>query len=509
MPWIATATMPFSLMILLQHIIDFQHIAKKLLVALTLTVCLALLPFAPTIAQSDSLPELGDPASQTLNPQQEAEIGLQFYNQLLAAPNYIADQELQHYLNQLGRQISSNSSLPDTPLHFNFLQENELNAFAVPGGYITFHSGLLLATESESELASVVGHEIAHLSQRHLPRMLARANAAKIPTTAAIIASILIGGRTGIAGITLANANALSRQLAYSRKFEQEADAIGMKMMANSGYDPKAMAGFFNKLQRFNLLTNQDVPEFLRAHPLSYTRIAEAEARQSSYKNTAHHSSFAFLLAKAKIQALYAGRPETAEQVLAEQVKQFSGIEKDAAIYGLALAKMRLRQFEDAVERLQPVLSRHPDNPSIQLAQAEIELAAGNSANAVKLYHALTQAKPELIYLNYFYLNALLRHKDAATAKKLCRYLLRRHPAEFMLYRPLSKANVQLGLHTEAHQADAEYFSALGKYQNAIAALKLAIRDNQGHSQYLKQSITARIAELERSAGIDNTRKKP
>jgi len=210
---------------------------------------------------TSNLPELGDSASAYLNKRQEEQIGKQFLRQL--------------------------------------------NAFAVPGGYIVFHTGLILTTETESELASVVGHEIAHLSQRHLPRMIAKAEASKLPTTAAIIASLLIGGQVGVAGVTLANANLISNQLAYSREFEKEADAIGIQMMSNSGFDPQGTASFFDKLQRYTLVTSDDVPEFLRSHPLSYTRVAEAESRLAALPKQRHSSSIEFHLVKAKIRALH------------------------------------------------------------------------------------------------------------------------------------------------------------------------------------------------------------
>ena len=161
-----------------------------------LSLLMALYPFGRASSQSN-LPELGDSATKYLNRQQEDQIGKGFYRALIRSEDFVTDPEIQHYLNQLGRAVGQNAGMRGVTLHFNLLDVKELNAFAVPGGYITFHSGLVLATESESELASVMGHEIAHLSQRHLPRMLAKAEAAKLPTTAAIIASILLGGQLG------------------------------------------------------------------------------------------------------------------------------------------------------------------------------------------------------------------------------------------------------------------------------------------------------------------------
>jgi predicted Zn-dependent protease len=455
-------------------------------------------PAGYALAQSDSLPELGEAATQYLTSQQEADIGKQFLRELLGQDNFVSDPELQHYLNQLGRGVGRNASLQNVTLYFNLLEENELNAFAVPGGYITFNTGLLLTTETESELASVVGHEIAHLSQRHLPRMVARAQAAKLPTTAAILASILVGGQAGIAGVTLANANLLSNQLAYSREFEREADAIGMKLLSDSGFDPSAMAEFFNRLQRFNVISSKDVPEFLRTHPLSYTRIAESESRQKSYPAITHESSFEFHLAKAKIQAIYSGSPGDAIRILEEDIARSEGQQKDAKQYGLTLAKIRLRDYTGAMQTLSPLVTKYPTVPAIQIARAQLTAELGAHEEVVQIYQDLIDRHPEKIFIKYYYIETLLEQGDAAAAKKIARHQLRRTPGEYNLYRKLARANVELDDLVEAHQADAEYLAAIGRYQQAIASLKLALRDNAGNSQYLSQSIESRITSLER-----------
>ena len=445
-----------------------------------------------------ALPELGDNATQFLSPDQEAHIGQLFLQQLISAPNYINDEEIKHYLNTIARKIGENAALRGTTLQLNLLANNELNAFAVPGGYITFHSGLLLSTESESELASVIGHEIAHISQRHLPRLLAKADAQKIPLILATIGSVLIGGQAGVAGITLANASAISNQLSYSRDFEREADAVGMTIMASSGYDPRGMGQFFNKLQRFNLITTKDVPEFLRSHPLSYTRIAEAESRLSRFPNVSHESSLAFHFVKAKIQALYSGRAEDAVDILSSSAEKSTGSEKVASLYGLALAKGRLRNYDEGMEILNPLIDGHPDQIFLQIAAAILEKDAGKTGEAVSRLKSVVEKSPDELYLQHYYLEALLAHGDAATAKKVARYQIRRHPAETALYRSLSKANVAMNNLVEAHQADAEYLALIGKYQPAVDALKLALRDNATNSEYFTKSIEARITQLER-----------
>ncbi len=460
-----------------------------------------LLPAQSTVhARDGALPELGEAATRYLDPDDEQMIGRRFLRELMAMDNYISDHELRHYLNSLGKRIGSNANLGGITPRLNLIRENELNAFAVPGGYITFNSGLLLTTENESELASVVGHEIAHLSQRHLPRMIAQSQASKIPTTAAILASILVGGQAGVAGVTLANATLLSNRLAYSREFEREADAIGIELMAKSGYDPRAMSAFFAKLQRFNFVSDKAVPEFLRTHPLSYTRMAESEARISAYPRVRHESSLDFHLARARVQALYGDPQADIRQVLEERVRQSRGIQRLAWQYGLALALMEARRFDEAKALADEVGQHLPDTPQVQAARAEITRQSGNPAAAALAYGGLVEKYPESGYLRYAYLEALLEAGSAAEAKRFARFQLRRHPGEYELYLLLSRANVALGLLAEAHQADAEYHAVLGRFGAALSSLKLALRENNDESQYLTQAIEARIKELEREA---------
>lgn len=453
------------------------------------------LPVTAADDESDPLPELGDSATLIFSPAQEKRIGQQFLRQLIRDKDYISDPELNAYLNRLGARVAQNASLRDTPVTVHLLQNPDLNAFAVPGGHITFHTGLLLAAEDESELASVMGHEIAHISQRHLPRMLAKAEASKLPAAAAILASVLVGGKVGLAGLTVANAALLSNQLAYTRDFEREADSIGIKLLAEAGFDPEAMARFFSKIDRHGGL-GDEAPEFLRTHPLSYTRIAEAENRAGTYPAKTYPASRAFLLAKAKIRALYSPQERDALAYFKDQAERASREAKNAAIYGIALAQRKLRQPEQARATLQPLLDAHPDEVAFQLARAEIDMASGNPAPAAARYEKLTKAHPQSVYLVRYQARALIASGDAAGAKRVVRHQLRRHKDRFVLYPLLSKSNAKLGLLAEAHQATAEFHAALGEYRAAEASLKQALRENDSEG-YLHQSITARLQVLE------------
>lgn len=440
----------------------------------------------------DPLPELGDSAGRVLTPVQEERIGQQFLRALLRDNGYVGDAELNAYINHLGDRVARHASLRGMPISVHLYENPQLNAFAVPGGHITFHTGLITATEDENELAAVMAHEISHISQRHLPRMLAKAQASTLPAAAAILASVLVGGQTGLAGLTVANAALVSNQLAYTREFEREADAIGIQLAVRAGFDPSAMGRFFNKLDR----RSEEGPEYLRTHPLSYTRIAEAENRAATYSTRDYPSSRAYHLAKAKIRALHSPRNHDVIAHFREQGESESEDERIAATYGLALAQRQRRQFDQAGATLQPLLDSYPNEPAFQLAQAEIDRISGKPALAVARYARLVEARPELIWLTYYQVEALIANGEAAAAKRVIRHRLRRHKDMFKLYPLLAKSNAKQGLLAESHQAIAEFHAALGEYAQAVSFLKLALRESDSEG-YLHESISARLREFE------------
>ncbi len=456
---------------------------------------------ASGFAQSSDLPELGDNADKYLNPNQEKHIGQAFLRRLLIDKHYVEDDELLDYLQSIGDHIAATADLRGMRLTFNLLQNNTLNAFAVPGGYITFNTGLISTTDTESELASVVAHETAHLTQRHLPRLVARSSENKIPALAAIIGSILVGGQAGLAGITATTATLASNQLSFTREFEREADAIGIKLLADAHYDPNGMASFFGKLERYTRHDNTQIPEFLRTHPLSYTRIAESEARAGEYPDQNHRSSFEYHLAKAKIQALYTKHRDDPKLYFADQLKSDQAEIRDAAIYGTAIALTASRNYDKARVALAPLLERHPDNLWIQSARAKIDLADNKAARAINRYQALVRDNSHKTYLNYYLANAYLANNQPHLAKKVIRYQIRRNPGLYRLYALLSKTNAAQGNLAEAHQADAEYHATLGNYKGAIESLKLAQREAAAEG-YLAKSIAARLAELEEKQAL-------
>ncbi len=459
--------------------------------------CVALLLFlyvaVPGYGQVSDLPELGNKAAQVLSPIQERYIGQDFFWRLLSNGRYADDHELQDYLQSLGDRIGGQTGLH---LTFSLIQDNSLNAFAVPGGYITFHTGLISTTQTESELASVVGHEIAHVTQRHLPRLLARADRQKVPALAAILASVLIGGQPGVAGAVTTQAALIANQLSYTREFEREADAIGIRLLAQADFDPKAMAEFFNKLERYSQHAGTEVPPFLQTHPLTYTRIAESRNRAREYPERVYTSSFEYYLAKARIRALFVERQDDPLPFFLEQANSPIVHERAAAEYGTALALLNDNDPVGAEKAIIDLSLRYPGHPWVQLLHGRIETKLEKFDDGIDRIRRILEKHPEERYISYYLAQAYLDSSQPASAHKSLRYQIRRNPDDWRLHHLLSKTNVALDRPAEADQSKAEYLGLLGNYKGAMAVLKRALKQT-GKESYLGQSIQSRIKEFE------------
>ena len=203
----------------------------------------------------------------------------------------VNDPTLKEYLDNLGNRLIESLGLPKDSFTFFLINDNTVNAFAVPGGYIGVHTGLLLTAANEAEVASVLGHEIAHVTQQHIPRMVSAQKQNMLPNLATLLAGILLGGQATEAAIAITSARSIENQLTFTRSFEREADRIGITVLANSGYDTNSMADFFLRMQQANTLYETNAPQFLLTHPITTDRIAEAKARAANYPHTAKNDN--------------------------------------------------------------------------------------------------------------------------------------------------------------------------------------------------------------------------
>ena len=286
------------------------------------------------------LPKLGEPADAAMSPREEYEIGARITAQIHSAGYALEDPELVEYITRLGWHIASHSR--DLPEHLQFfmVRDPRINAFALPGGFMGFNAGLLMAAESESELAGVMAHELAHVTQRHIARTMEGTRVADIATWAAVLAAIIAGSAAPdvvLGALSLGQAATLQRQINYTRNHELEADRIGIGTMMSAGFDPAGMVSFFQRLEQQSRLYGSGMPEILRTHPVNTTRIAEARARaQRQSDGSDAERPLTFQLMRARARVLTAERPSAALDHFRRRLERTS--DDPAEHYGAALA---------------------------------------------------------------------------------------------------------------------------------------------------------------------------
>lgn len=461
-------------------------------------LALTLIVSAPTLANPVALPDLGDASASILPPAKERRLGENLVRQARRSVVFLDDPEVNAYLQALGEKLVASGDT--TPYDFRFfaIADSSINAFALPGGFIGVHTGLLLAAQSEAELASVLAHEVAHITQRHIPRMIAEAQRTTLPSMAALLAALVLAGsgqKGGDAAIALTTATVAQHGINFTRAAEQEADRLGIELLASAGFEPRAMPAFFERLQALNRHNETNLPEFLRTHPVTSARIAESRDRAERFSYRQLPDSNEFRHARSKVRALTGG--DVAETVRGFQYNLSQGkyANLDAERYGYAVALTRARRYETARAEIQKLVNRQPTSTAYRIAQAENEMAAGRQAAALKIYEAAYQRHPGYYPMQRYYAQALLKAGRAAQAVPVVREALKQRADDPALYALWAKAAGAVGRKAESHQALAEHYYWNGDLRAAVQQLQLAKRYS-GDNFYLQSSLDARIQAI-------------
>jgi predicted Zn-dependent protease len=409
----------------------------------------------------------------------------------------LPDPLLKDFVESSVYRLAETSQLQDRRLVFVLLDSPQLNAFAAPGGVIGVNGGLFLHAQTEGEYASVLAHELAHLSQRHFARGLEEQKRMQVPMMAAMLAGVVAAaagaGDAGIAAIASTQAAAIQAQRRFSRQNEQEADRIGILNLQQAGYDPRAMPSMFERLMRQYRYTRVP-PEFLLTHPLSESRVADTRNRAEQFASSGSQDSLRYQLMRARVQLTYESSPGLA-------AKRFRALldespELDAARYGLVLAQIKGGQLKEAGSNLQPLLAKAPNDIVYNLAQVELDIA-GNRLDAASqrlqrllgLYPASYPARQSLSEL-------LLKQNRPAEAEQQLDRLLGERPSDAELWFQQAETRGLSGNIIGLHQARAEYFALVGDYDQALEQLDFARRRANDNFQ-LAARIDARHSELE------------
>ena len=451
--------------------------------AIILALSLILFP-APQQAVEISkieLPDMGDSSGALISPAEEKEFGEEFFRSLHAQISINQDAEIQQYIQSIGEKLVANSDAPGYPFHFFVVLDNNINAFAGPGGYIGVNSGLILITEAESELASVMGHEIAHVTQRHLYRSYEASSRLSIPTVAATLAAILLGTQSaalGQAAIMAVQGGSIQFQINFTRENEAEADRVGMQILAASQFDPRSMPTFFERLQQSTRYSGDNVPEFLRTHPVTVSRISDTRGRAETYPYKQYPDSLAYQLTKAKIRVLTS--TDNIDTLKYFQLRATQGTTEQRAVarYGLGLCAFNSQRFNEAETVFQQLNKEYPNQPQYEAALARTALDSKNYNIALARYKKLAEQFPDNDAIKLEYISSLLKTGNAELARKnllLLKPKTRQLPTYSQL---LAQVYSDLNQPAESHRYLAEFYYATGQTKEAIMQIKLALKSN-------------------------------
>ena len=473
-----------------------MHIIFRLL----LSLLLVLRPLA-ALPQSnfDDLPNLGDASGQVISPKQDKALGAYFMRQIRQAGMVLDDVETTSYLQALGHKLAIHSENPGYGFTFFLVDDTSINAFAGPGGYIGANVGLILAAEAESELAGVMAHEIAHVTQRHLARSFQAQERMSLPTTAAILAAILIGAAAdpgaGAAALTAASAAGMQRQINFTRANEKEADRVGIQTLADAGFDPYGMPGFFERLQKNSKLYGTRPPEFLSTHPVTTNRIAEAVSRADTYPKVKEYTNLDFLLLQAKLRVANFDNPK---QVLAD-VRRYegkSGGKSPVEQYEFSLLLSENEQYNEALPIMQKLQKNDPDRITYRLALTRILRASKQEREALDIYEDTLELYPGELTVILPYATTLMAAGDADKAYSLLSEITSDNQADPKIYKLLAQAAGATNHPIQTHTAMSRYYFLNGYTNQAIEQLKLAEK-SPGLSSYQTARIQAGITNLE------------
>lgn len=454
---------------------------------------------------ASELPNLGDNNSSTFSKQQEYELGRAWLRSLKGQAPTISDPLVLNFIENLVYQIASHSELDDLDLELVVVDSPELNAFAVPGGVMGINSGLFLYAQNEGQMASVISHELAHLSQRHFARQLEDSQRKQPFEMAALLASILLiasgNGEAGIAGLAVTQAASIQSYLSFSREHEKEADRIGFKTLAKSGFNPYDMPAMFQQMlnaRRYSI----NPPEYLLTHPITESRVADAHNRANNYKDKGSPLKLDYQLIQARLQVYHNSRPDLDEHYRNQLKQSQPGIKQDAARYALALTEKKLGKNAEALRTIQPLLNKYPDNLIIHYSKAELLIANLEFAKADELLTQQLDFSPQFLPFQILQVENYNKQKNFAKAQSLLKKLSTKYPQHTNIWYQLAEISGLAGDILQVHQARAEYFFLTSRYALAIQQLGFAkLLSNQDF--HLTSRLDTRIEQIEK---VKNTR---
>ena len=451
---------------------------------------------APVPAQ---LPDLGDASGSELSLQTERKLGESIVREIrFREPTYLDDPEIAEYLNGLGARLIAAPPGGRQDFELFAMRDSSINAFALPGGFLGVHTGLISASENESEIASVIAHEMAHVTQRHIARQIGIQKQMQMPVMIAMAAAILLArSRPDLASgaAMAAQGSAVQTQLSYSRDFEREADRIGFQTLSGSGFDARAMGAFFEKMQRYSrIMDSGSVPSYLRSHPVTAERISEAQDRAERTPLKQHVDSLEYHLVRAKVRA-EANEPGDAVKMFSDAVSDRRFANEPGARYGLAVALLRAKEPKRAEAEIARLRADQVSSPMVDTLAARARLALGDHGGALALLKAALERYPHRRPILYALLGTLQDQGRFDEVLAMLAEPLRLYQRDPKLHEARAKAYASQGKRLLQHQAQAEVYMLQGSLPAAIEQLQFAQTSGDGNF-YDLSVVEARLKEL-------------
>ena len=445
---------------------------KRLMLVATLG---ALVFVAGAGADDIDLPDMGSPADAILNNTEEAQIGRMIMRDIRNSGQVVEDPLITEYLNDIGSRIAAQSNKGDHAFTFFAVDDERINAFALPGGFIGVHTGLLESSRNEDELAGVIAHEVAHVTQRHIARAIHANSRQSILTTAMMLGAIIVAAAGGSSdavqgAMAVAQGTAAQQQINFTRTNEYEADRVGIAALADAGFDPYGMASFFEVMSRQQTSSPEmRAPEFMRTHPVTTARIAEARNRAREYPPISSDDSIGYGIARTRI---IVARFDTAQEAVAHFEARDYEAQNDVERYGRAVAYQRADDHLGALDIFEELLDKDKSVIAYHIGLGQTLVALDQTSDAIKIFERALELFPRNIPLVIEY--GEMRQPKKAHALLLD--LMNNVPPTPEQVRLIARAASQAGEEAEAYYYLSEYRLMIGDLSGGIGYLQQALR---------------------------------
>lgn len=475
-----------------------MRLKSAFITAISALLTISVLSSEPLKAQTNfKLPDLGTSALQALPLEKEQAIGEVMMMQIRGSSPVINDPVLDEYLTTLGRKLVANANDVRFPFSFFWINNPEINAFAFYGGHVGVHTGLMAQSDNESQFASVLGHEIAHVTQRHLARRIQQQQDNSALTIAGMIAGILATVVSPDAGIAIISANqtqAAFSQLTHSRSAEQEADRIGMQTLNNAGFDPYASSEFLTKLAA-QLRYKYKPPAFLLTHPLPESRVSDVRLRAQQYDKRQYPPSLEFNLAKSRVIARYHHKPKDAENLFRKLIKDNSFYNTTALKYGLGISLLDQKKLADAAVILEDLLASDPKNLFYIDTHTDLLIAQEKPDEAVNFLANLHNNRPNNQVITLNYANAALEAEQYPLAEQLLKSFLLEKPDHNLAKQLLADTYKKQNNLAAYHEANADVLAQYGAYLKAADEVQKALNFVEPQELVKQQRLKALLTQ--------------